>query len=76
MHWRVSPLVMGLALAPSVPAWWAFISIAPLVMEYQWQADLLSPGGELEEGFHTVFEWLVCVQWKHWCKLGQCRQGQ
>jgi hypothetical protein len=36
----------------------------------------LCPGGELKEGFHLVFEWLECMQWKHWWKLGQCRQGQ
>jgi hypothetical protein len=43
--WRMSPLVMGLALAPLVPAWWAIVVLATLVMEYQRQADLLRPGG-------------------------------
>jgi hypothetical protein len=63
--WHASPLVINLALAPLVPAWWAIVGIAPLVMEYQWQADLLCPGGELEEEFHLIFELLECVQWKH-----------
>ena len=52
------------------------MGVAPLVMEYQWQADLVCPGGELEEGFHIVFQWLECVPQKHWWKFGQCHQEQ
>jgi hypothetical protein len=63
---QTSPSVMGLALAPSVPEWWAIVVVAPLVMEYQWQLDLLCPGGAFKGGFYTVYEWLVCRQWKHW----------
>jgi hypothetical protein len=37
-----------------------------LVMVCQWCSDLLCLGGELGEGYHIVFEWLVCVQPKHW----------
>ncbi len=62
MHWCASPSVIGLVLAPLVPAWLAIMGVAPLVMEYQWQADSLHPGGELVEGLHGVFEWLECVQ--------------
>jgi hypothetical protein len=56
MRWRMSPLVMGLSLAPLVPAWWAIVGVAPLVMVCQWQSDSLCLGGELGEGFCLVFE--------------------
>jgi hypothetical protein len=74
VHWRVSPLVIGLALAPLVPVWQAIEGVAPSVTACQWQLDLMCLGGEQGEGFHVVSEWLVFMPWKHWWKLGQCRR--
>ncbi len=71
----MSPLVMDLTLAPSFPVWWAIVGVAPSMMEYLWQVDLFCSSGELEEGFHVVFQWLECVQRKKCWKLGQCCQG-
>jgi hypothetical protein len=52
------------------------VALAPIVLKYQWQANLLHPGRALEGLFHVVFVWLGCRQWTHWWKLRQCHQGQ